>query len=568
MHKYTIGVDYGTSSVRAIVVDVANGEEVGSSVFAYPTGIDGVIVSNSDPHLARQNPSDYTMGFIASISGALAQAKKHSGFQVEDIVGIGIDTTGSTPIPVDKDGTPLALSPAFANNPNAQAWLWKDHTAWEEASSITEMAKAKGVPYLEKCGGTYSSEWFWSKVWHCLKVDPKVFHEAYSWTELCDYVPAWACGDTNPHTLKRSICAAGHKAMYHESWGGLPSKKFLSALNPELAALRDRLYAKAFASDVCAGRLCTKVAKEVGLPAGIPIAVGAFDCHHGAVAAGAKEGILVKVIGTSTCDIVVSPKETCAETIPGVCGLVPGSVVPGLIGIEAGQSAVGDIFNWFAQWFVSRQNCCLESGLSATATAGKVHEQLQEEAARLKAGQSGLLALDWNNGNRTILVDPRLTGLLLGQTLSTTPAEVYRALIEATAFGARAIKERIEEYGTPVKEVIACGGIAEKSPLLMQIYADVLGCPMGVSRSKETCALGAAIFGTVASGFYKSTEEAQQHMTGRPKVTYYPQKESSAVYNELYTLYKKIHDAFGGVVLQADLSMVMKELLTIAARER
>ncbi|MBS1700319.1 MAG: ribulokinase [Armatimonadetes bacterium] len=542
MAKYTLGVDYGTNSVRALVVDTSNGAEIGTSVWNYETGDAGVHEDHHDVHLARQNPADYLKGFVESVKGAIADAKKTAGFDVSQIVGIGVDTTGSTPIPVDADGVALALKPEFKGNLHAMAWLWKDHTGYAEAAEITQ--KAQSFPYLKKCGGTYSSEWFWSKILRCKRVAPDVFAAAHSWVELQDYVPAWLVGKSKPSDVPRGICAAGHKAMYHTEWGGLPSKEFLSQLDPDLASLRDRLYETTLTADQVAGQLLDEHAQATGLPAGIPVAVGAFDAHLGAVGSGIREGTIVKIMGTSTCDIMIGGSDT--PDIPGVCGIVPGSVVPGFMGIEAGQSAVGDLFNW-----------CVEH------LGNGSHDSLTDEADDLKPGESGLLALDWNNGNRTILVDPLLTGLIVGQTLHTTAGEIYRALIEATAYGSRKIIERIEEYGVAVKEVVVCGGIGEKSPLTMQIYSDVLGRPIRISRSAQTCALGSAVMASVAAGVHGSVLEAAEVMTGYKDVVYQPRTDGVAVYNRLYELYSLLHDSFGVAGHTADLSRVMKDLLEI-----
>ena len=553
--KYAIGVDYGTNSVRALLVDVASGQEIASHVYHYPSGRDGILLDARDPNCARQNPADYIKGFFVSVGTVMQTASKRRGFDPSGVVGIGVDTTGSTPIPVDKTGTPLAMGAKFAKNLAAQAWLWKDHTGHAEAAEITETARASGAPYLAKCGGTYSSEWFWSKIWRCLRASPAVFKAAHSWVECADFVPAYLCGNTNPRTLKRGICAAGHKAMFSDSWGGLPSKAFLMKLSPALADLRDRLYDAAVPADQPAGRLDDRVARKVGLPAGIPVAVGAFDAHMGAVGAGIKPGTLVKIIGTSTCDMMVA--EGAVDDIPGVCGIVPGSIVPGRIGLEAGQSAVGDIFNWF-----TRQLC------PAAYTDGDAHSNLTRAAEHLRPGASGLLALDWNNGNRTILVDPLLTGLLVGQTLHTTAPEVYRALVEATAFGALTIIRRFEEYGVKVREVVNCGGIAEKNPFIMQVYADVCNRPMKISRSGQTCALGAAMFGAVVGGAYKDVESAAARMTGVKDKMYRPAPHAVKVYGELYTLYRRLHDGFGAANSNVEMSSIMKDLIRIRDRAR
>ncbi|MHB9069627.1 MAG: ribulokinase [Sedimentisphaerales bacterium] len=553
---YTIGLDYGTNSARCVVVNVANGNEIGTSIFGYPTGKAGIILDSGDANSARQNPADYIKAIESTVKRALKQASKtDKKFSTEKVIGIGVDTTGSTPIPVDRNGTPLAFSPKFKNNPNAMAWLWKDHTSYKEATQITELAKKTHPEYLAKCGGTYSSEWFFSKILHCLNVDKKVFDAAYSWVECADYIPAVLVGDTKPENLKRCRCAAGHKAMFNESWGGLPAKSFLSKLNPEIGTLRDRLYKKTYAIDTAAGRLCRQWAKKLGLPEGIPITVGAFDAHLGAVGSGIKYGTLVKILGTSACDIIVSPIKGKFRDIPGICGIVDGSVLPRHWGLEAGQSAVGDIFNWYVDYIQP-------GGKSAGS-----HEELTKKAADLKPAQSGLLALDWNNGNRTVLVDQRLAGLLIGQTLHTRPEEIYRALIEATAFGALTIINRFEEFGVKINEVVACGGIAEKNSMLMQIYADITGREMKVSRSSQSCALGSAIAAAVVAGEkaggYENFALAQKAMCGVKAKTYKPNPKNQKVYAQLYKLYKKLHDAFGTKGYKDSLYDVMKKLLEL-----
>jgi L-ribulokinase len=553
----TIGFDFGTNSVRCLIVNVATGEELGTAVHVYETGDDGVITDPDDHNLARQNPADYLIGMEVTTRQALAQAKQqHSSFTPHDIIGIGVDTTGSTPLPVDKDGVPLAMREEFKNNPNAQAWLWKDHTGYAEAADITELAAKEYPEYLTKCGGIYSSEWFFSKILHCLRVDPEVFDAAHTWAEICDYIPAELTGNLVPAKIKRSRCAAGHKAMFNAAWGGLPSKEFLSKLVPKLGALRDRLYADSYTADVPAGYLTDEWAGKLGLRAGIPVAVGAFDAHLGAIGAGVKEGTLIKIIGTSTCDVLVSSE--LDQDVPGICGIVDGSVLPGYWGLEAGQSAVGDIFNWFVN--------VIQPGGKEQGS----HDELTRKAAQLKPGQSGLLALDWNNGNRTILVDQRLTGLVLGQTLHTKPEEIYRALVEATAFGALAIIERFEQYGVTIREVINCGGVSEKNELLMQIYADVTGREMKISLSAETCALGSALAAAVAAGKemggFDDFDEAQSAMCHVKETTYKPIPENHRIYQEIFRLYMQLHDAFGLKGTPCDLSNVMKDLLTIKER--
>ena len=553
--KYTIGLDYGTNSVRALIVNVANGQEIGTAVWGYAHGTAGVILGR-DPNLARQHPADYIKGAEIAIQQALAVAQKTvRGFKPEQIIGIGVDTTGSTPLPVDEQGQPLAFQKKFANNPAAMAWLWKDHTGVAEAAEITALAKKMRPQYLAKCGGTYSSEWFFSKVLHCLRTSPEVFKAAYTWVELADYVPAALTGATAPDKLTVGVCAAGHKAMYNDNWGGYPDAKFLGKLDPKLGELRARLRPKAYAVDKPVGGLTTDWAKRTGLPAGIPVAVGAFDAHLGGVGSGIAPGTLVKIIGTSTCDMMVAPVGRKLADVPGLCGIVNGSILPGYYGLEAGQSAVGDIFNWWVNYIQPHGE-----KLS--------HKVLDEDAMKLQPGESGLLALDWNNGNRTVLVDQKLTGLLVGQTLYTTPTEVYRALIEGTAFGALTIINRFEEYGMKVKQIVNCGGIAEKSAITMQIYADVTGRPMKISRSAQTCALGAAITGAVVAGAHKNFAAAQKAMTGlKPKV-YTPNAKNHATYQQLYALYKQMHDAFGTTQWNGNLYGVMKQLIEIRNRVR
>ena len=526
--QFAIGVDYGTNSARALVVDIADGAEIAAQVYDYRRGDAGVLLDPSEPNLARQSPADYIEGFLTAVAGAVTKAKQTAGFDPQRVVGIGVDTTGSTPLPVNAEGVALALLDEFKDDLAAQAWLWKDHTAHREAEEITRKARDGEYPYLAKFGGAYSSEWYWSKIAHCMRTAPHVTKAAAAWVELADYVPAYVTGNLHPSKLVRGICGAGHKAMYNEEWGGLPSAAFLESIEPGLS--RFRFDSKAVPSNHQAGLLCAEVAQKVGLPAGIPVAVG-----------------------TSTCDCMVSPLEKRLPDVPGLCGIVPESIVPGMYGLEAGQSAVGDIFNWFVKRLTPGE----------FGTGAEAHAKLTEAADKLRPGESGLVALDWNNGNRCVLTDPLLSGLLLGQTLHTTAPEVYRALVEATAFGALAIINRLEEHGVGVAEVIVCGGIAEKNPLVMQIYADVCNRPMKISRSGQTCALGAAIFGAVAAKAYPTVEAAQAKMTGVKSTVYEPIAANVAVYAKLYRVYKTLHDAFGTTDFNGSLANVMKELVAI-----
>jgi len=551
---YTIGVDYGTNSVRAVVVDTADGRVIGTKVFDYPSGEHGVLLDSRHPHLARQNPADYIEGLRVAVGGALKDADSDSSFARDRVIGIGVDTTGSTPLPIDAANRPLAVNPRWQANLAAHAWLWKDHTSAAEAAAITDTAAKYNPELLAPIGGTYSSEWWWSKIWHCLKVAPDVFAAAASWVELADFVPSVLAGVHDSRAIVRCICAAGHKALYSETWGGLPPKSFLARLDPRLADLRDRLYDKALPPGTPAGRLSADWARKFGLREGIAIAMGGFDAHYGAVGSGIRTGTLVKIIGTSTCDCAIAPASGQMQNVPGICGIVNGSIMPGYFGIEAGQSAVGDLLKWWVEGI-----CRGDQAL---------HDQLSAEAAKLAPGESGLMALDWNNGNRTILVDTRLTGLILGQTLHTTRADVYRALIEATAYGARAIVERLREYGISIDRVVCCGGIAEKNDLFMQIYADVLGQPMLIAGSPQTPALGAAVSAAVtagsAAGGYDSWTAAQDRMTTIKSQRFEPRPDAKVVYDELYGIYRELHDAFGGVSgARPELPSLMKRLLAI-----
>ena len=547
--SFTLGIDYGSNSVRALVVRCADGAELGTCVVNYPSGNQGILLDAKDHNLARQHPGDYLAGLEKNALGAIGQASKKKGFRADKIVGIGVDTTGSSPIPVNRENQALGMLPKWRKNLNAQCWLWKDHTSWQEAAKITATAARHRPQFIAKCGNTYSSEWFWSKIWRCLKNDPAVFDAAWSWVELSDWIPSVLAGVTDPTKIRRGICAAGHKALFCDEWGGLPDKKFLSMLDPKLAALRDRLYDSAHDATVSAGSLSKAWAARLGLKPGIPIAIGEMDVHYGAIGSGVAEGTLVKVIGTSTCDCAVVPATKKVADIPGICGIVKGAILPGFYGVEAGQSAVGDIFKWWVETV-----CEGDGGLYA---------KLEKESARQAPGQSGLLALDWNNGNRTILVDPRLSGLLLGTTLHTTRAEIYRALVEATAFGARAIIERIEKYGVKVERIVCAGGIAEKSSMLMQVYADVTGRTMQVAGSSQACALGAAVAAAVLAGEHAGFPQAQKAMTSVKALQYKPRTAERKTYDRLYRLYMSVHNAFGGVNKSSDLSRVMKELLEI-----
>ncbi len=549
---YALGIDFGTNSVRALVLNLTNGEEISSSVSNYKSGENGILLDKNNPLVARQYPGDYLESMEIAVKEAVKQAVSKN-ISVNEIVGIGVDTTGSTPIPVDENLQPLAFNDEFKDNLNAQAWLWKDHSSIEESEEITQLSAEIRPEYIAKCGGAYSSEWFFSKILHCYNIDKKVYDAAYTWLECSDYIPATLAGISTTSDLKRNVCAAGHKAMYSKEWGGYPDEEFLGKLAPEFVELRKTLNDKAFAIDETIGTLSSDWAEKFGLKEGTPIAVGAMDAHIGAIGSGVGEGVLVKIIGTSTCDIMVSPKDKEVQNVPGVAGVVDGSVLPGYIGIEAGQSAVGDIFNWFVSNVLNRDS--------------DYHNVLTEKAKKLKAGQSGLLALDWNNGNRNVLADFNLTGLILGQTLHTKDYEIYRALVEATAFGALMIIERMEEYGIKIDKLVNCGGIAEKNPMVMQIYADILGRPMEVAASGQTVAMGAAIIGGFVAvkdeeGF-ESIEAIQSRVCKVKETKYIPDKKEHETYTQIYKLYKTLHDAFGVKGYKESLFEIMKNLIEI-----
>ncbi|HEY2881214.1 MAG TPA: ribulokinase [Pirellulales bacterium] len=554
MPRYTIGLDYGTGSVRALLVSTA-GEEIAAQVFDYPHGVAGVVISDRDPNLARQHPRDYEAGAEAAVKGVLKAAAEKKGVRPDEVIGIGVDTTGSTPMPVDAQGIPLAYDKRFEADINALAWLWKDHTSHAEAEEITAVGSRRHPEYLAKIGNRYSSEWFWAKILHCARVAPAVFDAAASWVEIADWIPAMLCGKLQPTGIRRGVCAAGHKAFFNAHWGGYPDVEFLKTLDPRLEKVRKSLPEKVHTVADAAGGLSEAWAKRLDLKAGIPVAVGAFDVHLGAVGSGIAPGTLVKIMGTSTCDLAIVPVGQELADLPGICGIVEGSVLPGFYGLEAGQSAVGDIFNWFV-------NVIAPGGASEAD-----HAKLSQKAAALKPGESGLLTLDWHNGNRTVLVDQRLTGLIVGLTLHSSPAEIYRALIEATAFGARVIMERYEEYGCPAKRIVNGGGIAAKNPLAMQIYADVMGRPLSITRSEQTCALGAAIAGAVvagkSAGGFDNFADAIAAMASPADRTFTPQPAAVEVYNRLYKLYRRLHDSFGIRGHSDALGDMMKELLDI-----
>jgi L-ribulokinase len=545
--KYVIGIDYGTDSVRAVVVDTGNGEIVRTSVFEYPRWKKGLFCDPSINQF-RQHPLDYTEGLEQSVKEAL---KGLSPAVIKNIVGITVDTTGSTPVAVDKDGVPLSLKPGFESNPDAMFVLWKDHTAVKEAAEINELARTwDGVDFTRFEGGIYSSEWFWSKILHVLRNSPEVRKNAWSWVEHCDWIPALLTGNTNPLEIKRSRCAAGHKAMWHEDFNGLPDDKFLIKLDPLLAGVRERLFKETFTSDMKVGNLSAEWATKLGLSDSVNVGVGTFDAHSGAVGGEIKPYHLVKVMGTSTCDMIVAPMtEVGDKLVAGICGQVDGSIVPGMLGLEAGQSAFGDIYAWFGKlllWpvtdIISGMNWLDESSRNRIReeTSDNLIAELSKKAESLTVEETGIVALDWMNGRRTPDANQELKGAITGLSLGSDAPRIFKSLVEATAFGSKMINERFISEGIRIDGVIAIGGVAKKNPFVMQIVADVLNMPIKVASSDQTCALGSAMAASVVAGIHKDIPSAQKIMGGGFEKEYHPDPVRAAKYEILFKKYKKL----------------------------
>ncbi|MDP4210716.1 MAG: ribulokinase [Bacteroidota bacterium] len=547
MSKYTIGLDYGSDSVRSIIVDASNGKEIATEVFYYPRWKAGQYCVPSQNQF-RQHPLDYVEGLETTIKNALAKAPADVA---ANVVAISVDTTGSTPVAVNKEGTPLSLTPEFAENPNAMFVLWKDHTATLEADQINELARTwGGVDYTKYEGGIYSSEWFWAKLLHVIREDAKVREAAFSWVEHCDWIPALLTGETNPLTLKRSRCAAGHKAMWHPDFNGLPSEEFLVKLDPLLKGLRDRLFSETYTCEVKVGNLTAEWAKRLGLSESVAVGVGAFDAHLGAIGGEIKPYYLSKVMGTSTCDMLIAPMEEVGnKLVKGICGQVDGSIVPGMLGLEAGQSAFGDVYAWFNRllsWPV--QNLLANSSLIDEATkeklikeiADKMIPELTKQAAEIPIGESGIVALDWMNGRRTPDANQLLKGAITGINLGSDAPRIFRALVEATAFGAKKIVDRFITEGVKIEGIIALGGVAKKSTFVMQTVSDVLDMPILVARSEQACALGTAMAAATVAGLYPTVLDAQKAMGNGFETEYKPNKENAEKYKALYEKYTRI----------------------------
>jgi L-ribulokinase len=537
--KYLIGIDYGTDSVRALIVD-QNGQEIATAVHHYTRWKKGLYCDPTQSQY-RQHPLDYIEGLEKSVKSALKKAGRDIA---KNVAGISVDTTGSTPVAVDKNGTPLALLPEFAENPNAMFILWKDHTGNKEAEEINTLAHSWEIDYTKYVGGIYSSEWFWAKILHTLRVDKSIRKAAFSWVEHCDWVSALLTGETNPLTIKRSRCAAGHKAMWHEEFDGLPSEAFLTKLDPLLSGLRKQLYQHTHTADVPMGNLSKAWVQKLGLSENVVIGVGSFDAHMGAVGASIEPYSLVRVMGTSTCDMLIAPNEEVGHLlIKGICGQVNGSIMPGMLGMEAGQSAFGDVYAWF-QNLISWPITELLSEKEANKLIEKIIPLLSTKAAALPVTLSDAVALDWFNGRRTPDANHTLKGAISGLNLGSDAPRVFKALVEATAFGAKRIVERFESEGVPIKQVIGIGGVSKKSPFVMQMLANVLNMPIKIVKSEQACALGAAMCAAAAAGVYPSLEAAQSKMSSGFDALFEPEVASVGVYEVLYERYVKLGEFF------------------------
>lgn len=531
--KYTIGLDYGTDSVRALLVDTT-GKEISSHVHYYERWKKGMYCDPANSQF-RQHPLDYLEGLENAIKGAL---QNQSEGVIQNIVGISVDTTGSTPVAVDANGTPLALLPEFSENPNGMFILWKDHTGNDEAEQINNLAHSWKVDYTKYVGGIYSSEWFWAKILRTLRVDTSIREKAFSWVEHCDWISAVLTGNTNPLTLKRSRCAAGHKAMWHPEFDGLPSEEFLTTLDPLLAGLRERLYSETYTSDQAMGTISAAWAAKLGLPENVIIGVGAFDAHMGGVGAEIEPYSLVRVMGTSTCDMLIAPNEEVGHLlIKGICGQVDGSIVPGMLGMEAGQSAFGDVYAWFQKMLLGPVFNLIDSQEEKDKLSEKLIPHLSEKAALIPLTANDPIALDWFNGRRTPDANHTLKGAIYGLNLGSDAPQIFKALVEATAYGSKAIVDRFINEGVPIKQVISIGGVAKKSAFVMQTLANVLDMPIKVASSDQACALGAAMNAATVAGVFENINKAQKAMGSGFDATYFPEKGKVEIYKKLYSKY-------------------------------
>ena len=535
---FVIGIDYGTDSVRSVIINAHTGEEVASAVFFYPRWKDGLYCEPAKQQF-RQHPLDYVEGLEYTIKDCL---KKAGRSVAENIKAISVDTTGSTPVATDETGTPLALFPEFENNPNAMFVLWKDHTSVNEAAQINEHNKTFDKDYLKYVGGIYSSEWFWAKLLHVLRQDKVIEKACYSWVEHCDWIPFLLTGGKHVSSLKRGVCAAGHKALWATEFGGLPSDEFFSSLDPLLTGFTKRLFTNAYTADKPAGKLSQHWADRLGLSTEVIIGIGAFDAHMGAVGGQIEPYYLSKVMGTSTCDMLVAPVEDMqGKLVKGICGQVDGSVIPGMIGLEAGQSAFGDAYAWFKNILAwPLRNLLSEPAVKIEETIDKIISELSKQASELSLEENSELAMDWMNGRRTPDANQLLKGGFTGLTLATDAPRMFRALVEATCFGAKKIVDRFSEEDIPVKGLIGLGGVAKRSPFIMQMMADVMNMPIRVHRSEQTCAAGAAMFAATAAGIHSKVEDAMAAMGSGFDAEYFPDASKASIYIRRYMQYNDL----------------------------
>ncbi len=544
--SFVIGVDYGTDSVRSVIVDTSNGNEVSASTFYYPRWRDGLFC-NPVLQQFRQHPLDYVEGLEFTIKDCIAKA---GATAAAGIKGISVDTTGSTPVAVDATGTPLALLPGFENNPHAMFVLWKDHTAIKEAEAINQHATKFPVNYLQFVGGIYSSEWYWAKLLKILRTDEQVRNACYGWAEHCDWIPFLLTGAKHSDEMKVGVCAAGHKALWSEAFGGLPPNDFFASLDPLLDGFTARLFKKTYTANQAAGTISAGWAERLGLPADVVIGVGAFDAHMGAVGGQIEPYHLSKVMGTSTCDILVAPVSDIGDKlVKGICGQVNGSVIPGMIGLEAGQSAFGDTYAWWKNvlsWPV--KNMLANSTLLDDATKQLLINELTEniipaltkEAQNIALTEDEPVATDWLNGRRTPDANQQLKASIMGMNLGTDAPRIFKALVESTCFGAKKIANRFVDEGIPVDGLIGLGGVAKKSPFIMQMMADVMNMPIRIHKSEQTCASGAAMFAATVAGIYSTVEEAMNAMGKGFDVTYHPNAAFTGIYAKRYLKYEAL----------------------------
>ena len=546
MNKYVFGVDFGTDSVRSLLVNALNGEEIATSVFYYPRW-KNQLFCHPGLNQFRQHPLDYLEGLTYTIKACLQGLSEEI---IQNIKGISIDTTGSTPVAVDESGTPLSLLPEFADNPNAMFILWKDHTSIEEAEAINNYNRQSNTDYLQYVGGIYSSEWFWAKLLHILKTDEKIRSNIASFVEHCDWIPFVLTGGKSLKDLKRGICAAGHKALWSESFDGYPPNDYFAAIDPLLDGFTEKLHQNIYSTDSVAGKISPEWSEKLGLPLDVTIGIGAFDAHVGAVGGLIEPFYLSKVMGTSTCDMmVVSAKDLNNKCVKGICGQVKGSILPGLYGLEAGQSAFGDVYAWFKNMLLKPSIQIIEESAMLSEDQKKELKQsldsnlldiLSQQADELPLEITSTLAVDWLNGRRTPDAEQRLEGVISNLNLGTEAPQVFRALVEATCFGSKAIVERFIQEGIPIKGIIGLGGVAKKSPFIMQMLADILNMPVKVHKSEQTCALGAAMFAATAAGIYSQVDQAMQAMGAGFEKIYYPNQEKVDLYQRRYQKYQSL----------------------------